>query len=51
MERIIETENVISRITFPTLTDEERKRRMRELHRATKDLLIASCKGKKVMHS
>ena len=51
MERIIETENAILRITFPTLTDDERKRRTRELHRATKDLLIASCKGKKVMHS
>lgn len=49
MERIIETENVIARITFPTLTDDERKRRMKELHRVSKDLLLAAVKGKRVI--
>jgi hypothetical protein len=49
MVRIIETEKAICRITFPTLSEDERQRRIRELHRATKDLLIASSKGKRVI--
>lgn len=49
MERIIETENVICRITFPTLTDDEKNRRMNTVKRAAKDLLIAANKRKRVI--
>ena len=46
MERIIETEKAICRITFPTLSDDERKRRMNSIKRAAKDLMIDALKKK-----
>lgn len=39
LEKVIETENFIIRIHRPVLTEDERERRMKQIHKAAESLL------------